>query len=459
MKLSRLDVHGKAIDSLLLKFEAQHLTSFSGLIIFQRFFSMLQLKTRLWRCFRHLKVSALYGHHVIMMVLVVHLLLGYRELRDVRYYRDDEMVKRLLGLKRLPDVATISRGLANADETSVEKVREMSKRMVLERVAALALARVTLDFDGSVQSTGRHAEGTAVGFNKKKKGARSYYPLLCTVAQTDQVLDVHHRPGNVHDSNGAKPFIHRCFSDLRAALPTVRAETRMDSAFFNEAIVDGLHTERIEFTLSVPFERFTELKGIIEGRRRWHRLNAELDYFESRWKPKCWGRRYRFVFIRKRVKRQHKEPIQLDLFIPIEHDHEFKVIVTNKRLSARKVVVFHEGRGSQEGLIGELKSHCQMDYVPVTTRVGNQLYLLAAVLAHNLTRELHMQVDPQARGTTEKRAPLWRFRELDTLRRTLIQRAGRIIRPGGKPTLSMNTNVVVQDELLHYLGGLNNGAA
>ena len=69
MKLSRLDVHGKAIDSLVLKFDAQHLTSFSGLIIFQRFFSMLQLKARLWRCFRHLKVSALYGHHVIMMTV------------------------------------------------------------------------------------------------------------------------------------------------------------------------------------------------------------------------------------------------------------------------------------------------------------------------------------------------------------------------------------------------------
>jgi hypothetical protein len=38
----------------------------------------------------------------------------------------------------------------------------------------LQLPRVTLDFDGSVQSTTRWAEGTAVGFNKKKKGARSY---------------------------------------------------------------------------------------------------------------------------------------------------------------------------------------------------------------------------------------------------------------------------------------------
>ena len=64
-----------------------------------------------------------------------------------------------------------------------------------------------MDFDGSVLSTGRVAEGTAVGFNKKKKGQRSYYPLFSTIAQTGQVLDLYHRPGNVHDSNGAEQFI------------------------------------------------------------------------------------------------------------------------------------------------------------------------------------------------------------------------------------------------------------
>ena len=45
-----------------------------------------------------------------------------------------------------------------------------------------AVGTVTLDFDGSGQSTRRHAEGSAVGYNKKRKGARSYYPLFCTVA-------------------------------------------------------------------------------------------------------------------------------------------------------------------------------------------------------------------------------------------------------------------------------------
>jgi len=49
---------------------------------------------------------------------------------------------------------------------------------VIEGLQREQLPRVTLDFDGSVQSTKVHAEGTAVGFNKNKKGARSYYPYV-----------------------------------------------------------------------------------------------------------------------------------------------------------------------------------------------------------------------------------------------------------------------------------------
>ncbi|MFT5113941.1 MAG: hypothetical protein ACI8P9_003273 [Parasphingorhabdus sp.] len=51
----------------------------------------------------------------------------------------------------------------------------------------------------------------------------------------------------------------------------------------------------------------------------------------------------------------------------------------------------------------------------------------------------------------EKRPALWKFQQLDTVRRRLIQRAGRLIRPQGKLTLSMSANKLQQDELLHYL--------
>ena len=454
MKRSKGEVYGKARDALDVRFEAQHLTSFSGLIIFQRLFAKFGLKGRLWRCFRHLRGSEIYAHHVVVMMLIVHLLLGFRELRDARYYHDDEMVKRLLGLKHLPEVSTVSRALASADERSVHNLRAENRHFVLERLGELGLARVTVDFDGSVQNTGRHAEGTAVGFNKKKKGSRSYYPLFGTIAQTGQALDVHHRPGNVHDSNGAKDFVLQCVDEIREKLPKARIETRVDSAFFSQTIVDALHGARVQFTASVPFERFAALKSMLQGRRRWRRIDEELSFFESQWKPNRWSERYRFVFIRKRVRRQNKMPIQLDLFVPHEEGYDFKVIVTNKRVRAKRVVRFHEGRGSQEEIFAELKSHCQMDYVAVTTRVGNQLYLVSGMLVHNLTRELQMIAHPPQRGTTAKRTALWAFEKLQTIRRNLIQRAGRLLRPGGKLVLSMNDNAAVECELLHYLDAL-----
>ena len=94
-----------------------------------------------------------------------------------------------------------------------------------------------------------------MGFNKKKKGARSYYPLFCTIAQTGQVLDVLHRPGNIHDSNGARAFVLQCIGYLRDSMPGVKIEARMDSAFFSQKMAQALEAHRVEFTVSVPFER------------------------------------------------------------------------------------------------------------------------------------------------------------------------------------------------------------
>ncbi|MGH8655349.1 MAG: IS1380-like element ISHoc1 family transposase, partial [Gammaproteobacteria bacterium] len=96
----------------------------------------------------------------------------------------------------------------------------------------------------------------------------------------------------------------------------------------------------------------------------------------------------------------------------------------------------------------------QLDYVPTRTWVGNQIYLLSTLLAHNLGRELQMIAHPPSRTTLEKRPALWAFVRLDTLRRRLIQRAGRLIRPQGQLTLSLSVNPAVRDELLHYLEAL-----
>ena len=88
----------------------------------------------------------------------------------------------------------------------------------------------------------------------------------------------------------------------------------------------------------MPFERFPQLKEMIEQRKRWHRIDKKWSFFETQWKPKSWDDAFRFIFTRKKTKKQHKGPLQLDLFEPRDFNYDYKVIVTNKGESAKSVV-------------------------------------------------------------------------------------------------------------------------
>jgi hypothetical protein len=291
-------------------------------VIVQAALERLQLRERLRACFAHRQSHAIYAPHTIWLLLVVHLLLGFRRLRDRDYYREDPLIGRVLGLQRLPDVATISRSLREGDTRSVEDTRRLLRTVVRERLELERLS-LELDFDGSVQSTKGHAEGTAIGYNPRRKGQRSYYPLFCTVAPTQQFLDVLHRPGNVHDSNGALEFMQECVGHVRGTVLGARIEARVDSAFFDERIVGALDDACVAFTASVPFSRLTQLKHCIEQRRRWHTIDPQWSYFERRWKPKSWGRRYRFIFVRQFVAERVHGPLQLSLFEPVDSQAKY----------------------------------------------------------------------------------------------------------------------------------------
>ena len=456
MKYSRAHTRRKFKKIPALQFETESaMTPFAGLVVFQALFVALNFKERLCRCFAHLDGAAIFRHGTVMLLLVVQILVGQRRLRDLDLLEGDPMVKRVLGLATLPDVATVSRVLSGSDQRCVDAVGRLARTMVLDRLEAQSFRLVTTDYDGSVQSTKGHAEGTAVGFNKKKKGARSYYPLLCTIPQTAQVFALHHRPGNVHDSNGALEFMQACHAEIRSRLPRVRLESRFDSAFFNEKLLNALDKDDVEFTGSVPFARFPDLKRRVQAVDKWQRINDTWAYAECNWKPKSWKSGFRLLLLRKRRLVQRKGPLQLDLFEPRDHTYEFKVVVTNKvGQHPRTVLQFHNGRGSQEKLIGEVKQHAAFDVIATRTLNGNRLFTMAGVLAHNLAREIQMRARPPMRSTWPKRPAVWVFQSLGSLRKRVIRRVGRFVHPNGRLTLRLSARPNVQAEIANYVGVL-----
>jgi len=437
-----------------VEFESQGLSSFGGLVVFAALFDALGLAARLRRCFAHLGSTRVYGMCRVAMQLVVHVLLGFRRLRDRDYYATDPLVCRLVGVSKLPDVSTITRTLAAADGRAAENLREMSRGLVVERLAEEKLARVTMDFDGSVLTTKGHAEGSAVGYNPKRKGARSYYPLFCVISQVGQFLDVHHRPGNTHDSNGASEFIERCADAVRERMPRVVLESRLDSAFYDDSVVQKLESLAIEFAIAVPFHRLPALKRTVEMRERWRVIDQQWAYFEHEWSPQTWDHKLRLVIVRQKRKVSHRGPLQLDMFEPVDHEYEYKVIATSKTASAAAVIDFFHGRGNHEARFAEGKQFAALDYIPCRRLIPNRIWTYTSLLAHNLSRELQMRTTERTRSTSPTRSALWDFNLLGTIRNLIIRRAARITRPSNRLTVTIAADGHAQHEISRFLAQL-----
>jgi hypothetical protein len=92
-----------------------------------------------------------------------------------------------------------------------------------------------------------------------------------------------------------------------------------------------------------------------------------------------------------------------------------------------------------------------MDYIPCNKLAANQTWLFAAIMAHNLNRELQMSTQAPVRDTTEQRAPWWAFVRLATRRLFLIRRPGLLNAPQGRLTLTINADPAVASEMMSLL--------
>src|SRR5437867_11070679 len=148
MRVAKEDIYTRASSIPTVRFEVQERTSFGGIVVFQKLFAQLSLKERLRRCCAHLSEKNLYHPAVIVQWLIVHLLLGFRKLRELEFYEDDPLIKRVLGLKVLPDVSTISRALIEFDDGGIEAHRAVNREQAMTGVLRDGWRRTRVDPDG-----------------------------------------------------------------------------------------------------------------------------------------------------------------------------------------------------------------------------------------------------------------------------------------------------------------------
>ena len=462
MRLRNHDIHDRINGNLKIEFAEQSVSSYAGLELFKRYFRIIGLNSRVRKAFRAHEFKGDYAVIDYILVFIALWVTGGRRLRHVAFLCDDPLVKRLCGLKNLPCDRSISRWLGQFTNDSLQALVSLNSEIVEEKLKELDLARITLDFDGTVLSCGDKIEWAFRGYNPHKRFAKSYYPLMCHIAQTGHFLQVRNRPGNIHDSKGALPIIRDCIEQVRKFIPGVVVEVRLDAAFFTKEIVSYLNRARVEYVVKMPMWKWTGIKDQINSTPYWRHGNERLSWAKKSVFLKKWGGMVEVICFRKKISEKPGGTVghQLDLFSPDDGIYEYFVLHTNKKIQPENLVEFYNGRCAMEHQLAEIKGEFGFDVVPTRHYQGNSAHQQISVLAYNLVRNFQIDTElTQVRPATAKRTNIFEFESLKTIRFELIAAAGRVLNTAGTKILRLNQNIARQQRFQGVTDALERLAA
>ena len=438
MRLGKRSCQARVNGEMRIEFTPQNLTSYSGLELLDRFLRTIDLDGRVRRAFTHVRFSGDYSVVSMIRLLVGLLWIGGRRLSHVDYVRSDALVCRLARLRQLPHERTLSRWLKQFTYKSVRGLAELNTQLVSETLRRLRCRRVTLDVDGSVISTGLQVAWAKRGFNPHHRKVPSYYPILAHVAQTGQILAAKNRPGNVHDGKRAECFVRDVVRTARKELGAGTVfEMRLDGAFFHRPMLEELSRRGVEYALKVPMHPWLGLKEVVQGCRRWGRVDSEISYFETTLPVSCWEMELPVVVYRRRVNHKTSKNFQLDLFHPDDGHYEYSVVTSNKHIGGVALWHFMAGRGAQEKTLAELKDGFAFDSVPTNHYAANSAWQQISIFAMNLLRRFEVDTNAPPRSRTRKRTFLYVLESIKSARFKWLNVAGRIVNTNGTHTLRL----------------------
>ena len=100
-----------------------------------------------------------------------------------------------------------------------------------------------------------------MGYNPKKKGQKSYHPVIAFVAETKEILHSWFRCGSAYTSNGIVEFMKECMAYTKKR---VRVIFRADSGFFSGELLDYLESVSAGYLIKVKTKN---LVGLLEGQK------------------------------------------------------------------------------------------------------------------------------------------------------------------------------------------------
>src|SRR5881628_3851274 len=439
MRLSVRSLRRVVKGDLPIEFVQQDLTSYGGLELVRRYLHRLDVMARLRRAVA--AVPSDYGGARLALLVVALFYVGARRLEHLRYLAGDPLLARFCGVARVPTAHTVSNWLKQFTRATLAPLIHLNRDLVIEAITKLKLPRLTIDVDGTVVSTGATVQWAFRGFNPHHRKHLSYYPLVAHLAQTGHILRLKNRPGNVHDSKQAVAFLREMIVAVRARLGRgLPLEFRMDAALFQRDVPRLLAARGCAYAIKVGYWSWLPLEQLAAERCRWQPLASAVTGFEHWLTIPQWQLHLRVMIYRKHVEHESPKNFQLDLFTPDDGHFEYYAVATNMALSLPALYAFIGGRGAQEKTIAELKGEFALAVVPTKHYGANSAWQQLSVLAYNVARSFQLDTGAAPHRRSRKRTYTYVLRSMRTLRFTLVARAGRLARIGGRQVLRLTFN-------------------
>ena len=200
-----------------------------------------------------------YSVGAMLVSLLYGMFLGYPRPGQMEIFSTDKVFQKVAGLGSFPVQSTISRFLSSLKVWCVASDCFFEWGLFDEvsgRVSKFTC--LTLDLDSHVVTAYGKQQRAGRGYNPKKKGRRSYHPLLCFIGETRDYLAGMWRSGKHHTSYQAIPFLKGVLKKLPAHIRKIRL--RADSGFFDLAFLKLLVKRSIEFYIVVPLQPWVQKK-------------------------------------------------------------------------------------------------------------------------------------------------------------------------------------------------------
>jgi Transposase DDE domain group 1 len=401
------------LDGLRVKFDDERAVSDAGVMLVATLAKRLGIEAlagRLVRLRRDQPGAANAGRKV--MALLFAMVLGADSIDDCEVLRAGR-TRRLLG-GWMPAPSTLGTFLR---AFTFGHVRQLDKLLGEALVRAWRAGggpgngRLVIDVDSFVgEVCGRLKQGAAYGYTK----LLGYHPILATRADTREVLHIRLRKGSANTQKGILRFCDELIARVNRAGASGIKLLRADSGFWNTKVFKRLEKAGWQYSIGVRMQK--GIRNAVEAidESAWQTIEYPQEG-EAQIAETIYGGR-RLI-----VRRTRLVGPQAQLWPDWRHF----AFITNRTEDIALVESEHRDHAVVEQVIADLKDQA-LAHFPSGEFNANGAWTVLGALAHNLLRWTQLIGLPDST-----------VRAARTLRRRLLQIAGRLTRHGRSWTLHL----------------------